>query len=140
MCERARLSRVNTVNIFKNWSESAELESGAVLFREGDDGEIMYAVLEGRVDLAIDGHVFDTVEAGGILGELALIEPGARTATATARTACRVAAVDRKRFSYLVRQEPEFALQVMQVLVARVRAADRRARKRASASEASKTT
>jgi CRP-like cAMP-binding protein len=121
---------VPEVNIFRNWTEWVEFESGATVFREGDDGDFMYAVLEGRVDLENDGRVFDTVGPGGIFGELALIEPQPRTATATAKTACRLAPIDRKRFSYLVRGEPEFALQVMQVLVARVRAADKRARRR----------
>jgi CRP/FNR family transcriptional regulator, cyclic AMP receptor protein len=122
---------VNAVNIFKTWSESIELEANTVLFGEGDDGDDMYAVLEGRVDLIIEGRVIETVESGGIIGEMALIEPGARTATAKARTYCRVARVDRKRFGYLVAREPEFALQVMQVLVTRLRAADRRGRGRA---------
>jgi CRP-like cAMP-binding protein len=122
---------VDTVNIFKTWSESVELEPNTVLFAEGDDGQDMYAVLEGRVDLIIEGRAIETVESGGIIGELALIEPGARTATAKARTHSRVARVDRKRFGYLVASEPEFALQVMQVLVTRLRAADRRGRRRA---------
>ena len=92
----------------------------------------MFAVLEGRVDLVIAGRVFETVEPGGIFGELALIEPGPRTATALAKCECRIVRVDRGHFSYLVRQEPEFALQVMAILATRLRASDQRARKAAA--------
>jgi len=55
-----------------------------VLFREGDDGDALYMVRSGQVQLDRGGRVVDTVGAGGIFGELPLLTGVARGVTATA--------------------------------------------------------
>ena len=95
-----------------------------MLFREGDPGEVMFALVEGRVELTRDGMVIDEVGPGGIMGEMALVDPAPRSATATARTTARVASVDHKQFTYLVHEHPTFALQVMSVMAERLRKAN----------------
>ena len=54
--------------------------------------------------------------------EVALVDTGPRSASAIARTAARLARVDHKEFTFLVQEHPTFALQVMRVLAARIRA------------------
>jgi CRP-like cAMP-binding protein len=68
--------------------------------------------------------VVETVESGGIFGEMALIEKDRRTATAVARTDSTVVAVDERRFLFLVQQTPNFSLHVMRVLSDRLRRMD----------------
>jgi CRP-like cAMP-binding protein len=110
------------INIFRNASDTEAVEPGGVLFQEGDQGdEVMFAVVEGEVDLSRNGSVIETVGPGGILGELALIDPAPRSATAAARTAARVVRVDQRHFVFLVHEHPTFALQVMTVMAERLR-------------------
>src|SRR5262249_37755593 len=92
-----------------------------VIFREGEPGDIMYAIVEGDVDVLVHGKVIETVGAGGILGEMALIDHHTRSATAVARTDGKLVKGDEKRFQFLVPQTPFFALQVMRILVGRLR-------------------
>lgn len=112
------------INVFRNARDSVALESGEVLFREGDPGDVMFAVAEGQVELSLHGQVVEDVGPGGILGEMALIDAAPRSATAQARTPARVVRVDQERFSYLVHEHPTFALQVMTVMAERLRKAN----------------
>jgi CRP-like cAMP-binding protein len=115
---------MTTINIFRSARDTVALEAGEVVFKEGDPGDVMYAVVEGSVDIARAGNVIETVPAGGIFGELALVDESARGATATVATAARLAKVDKKHFTYLVHEHPTFALQVMKVMAERLRSAN----------------
>lgn len=94
---------------------------GQTIFREGETGDRMYIVAEGQVELVMDGRLLETVEPGGILGELALIDDQPRSATAVARTACLLAPISRPHFLALTQHTPLFALQVMRVMANRLR-------------------
>jgi CRP/FNR family cyclic AMP-dependent transcriptional regulator len=77
----------------------------------------------------IDGnYVYETVSAGGIVGEMALVDAGARSATVRAIRQSVVIPVDERRFLFLVQQTPFFALRVMRVISARLRAMNERAK------------
>jgi CRP-like cAMP-binding protein len=91
------------------------------IFQEGDEGDCMYIVKEGEVDLFYKGKFLTTVERGGIFGEMALIDYLPRSATAVAKADCTLVQVDEKHFMKLVQETPVFALQVMRVLVQRLR-------------------
>ena len=109
------------INIFKHASDALTLDSGEVLFREGDTGDDMFAVVEGAVELSRNETTIEVVGAGGILGELALVDPGPRSATARAQEPSRVVRVDHRQFTFLVQEHPTFALQVMAVMAERLR-------------------
>jgi CRP-like cAMP-binding protein len=64
------------------------------------------------------------VHTGGIFGEMALIDHRERSADVIAKTDVRVAAIDQKRFLYLVRNHPFFAIEVMKVMTDRLRRFD----------------
>jgi len=65
--------------------------------------------------------VFETARAGALIGVIALIDDSPRPANAVAKTGCRLAPVDQRRFHFLVQQHPYFATHVMKELAARVR-------------------
>ena len=109
------------LNLFRNSDAAVSKPAGEVLFREGDAGDVMYVVVEGEVELRVGEHTVETLVPGGIFGELALIDSQPRSATAIARTSCRLVSIDQKRFTFLVQQTPFFALQVMRVLADRLR-------------------
>jgi CRP/FNR family cyclic AMP-dependent transcriptional regulator len=112
------------INIFRHSPDARDIAAGEMLFDQGDTGEAMFAVVEGNIELSLNGVVIEDVGPGGILGEMALINPAPRTARATARTAARVVPVDQSRFMYLVQEHPTFAIQVMRVMAERLRRAD----------------
>jgi CRP-like cAMP-binding protein len=91
------------------------------VFREGDAGDAVYVVLEGKVDLRVNGRLVETVGPGGVLGEMALIEQAPRIATATARTACDLQPISEARFMAMIQETPHFALQIMRVIASRLR-------------------
>lgn len=97
---------------------------GEVLFAQGDGGDVMYVVIEGEVLVLLDGKMVETVRAGGVVGEMALIDSQPRSATAISRTRCLVSPVDEQRFMQLIGHEPEFALNVMRVMARRLRRMD----------------
>ncbi len=95
--------------------------AGQAIFIEGQEGDSMFAILDGEVEIRKGSRTLEVVSAGGVFGEMALIDQQPRSAAAIARTDCRVTAVGTKRFMMLVQQTPYFALQIMQVLAERLR-------------------
>jgi len=102
-------------------SELLRFEAGRTVFKEGDPGDTVYVVLDGKVDLRVNGRLVETVGPGGVLGEMALIEQAPRVATATARTACDLQPISEARFMAMIQQTPHFALQIMKVIASRLR-------------------
>ena len=77
----------------KTVSERRKLEPGDVLVEQGDTGDELFLLVAGVLAVVIDGDEVAEIGPGAILGELAALEGGTRTATLTARTRCRVAVV-----------------------------------------------
>jgi len=102
-------------------SEMLRFEAGRTVFKEGDPGDTVYVVLDGKVDLRVNGRLVETVGPGGVLGEMALIEQAPRIATATARTDCDLQPISEGRFMSMIQQTPHFALQIMKVIASRLR-------------------
>jgi len=98
-----------------------KLEPGQVIFSAGETGREMFIVRTGTVDLRIGETLLETVEQGGIFGELALVDPAPRSATAVAGPACTLVLVDAAAFGDLVRKVPGLALEVMRVMARRLR-------------------
>src|SRR5690349_3444739 len=63
-----------SINLFRQSEDTVPFNRGQVIFRQGQHGALMYAVISGEVDIIVDGIAVDTVQAGGILGEMALID------------------------------------------------------------------
>lgn len=97
------------------------LEAGEPVFFEHQQGEEMYAVLSGRIDVLTYGKVLEQVGPGGLFGEMALIDEGPRSAAALATERSEVFVVSRGLFLTLVAEDPSFALHVMKVLAHRLR-------------------
>src|SRR5258708_11293062 len=96
-------------------------EAGEAIFREYDMGSEMYVVLEGEVEISIGPSVVETLGPGEPFGEMALIDQAPRTATAIAKTPCKLAVIPEKRFLFMVQTTPFFALQIMKVMADRLR-------------------
>jgi CRP-like cAMP-binding protein len=115
---------MNLAELFRHETDLLELPAGQALFREGDQGELMYVLMSGNVEISVHGRVVETAEAGAILGEMAMIDAPTRSATIIARSDCRLLPLEQKRFNFLVQQTPNFALHVMKVMANRLRVTD----------------
>jgi hypothetical protein len=73
--------------------ERRMLQPGETLVEQGAPGDELYLVLDGVLGVGIDGEEVAEIGPGAIVGERALLEGGTRTATLTARTACRIAVI-----------------------------------------------
>ena len=75
--------------------ERRSLEQGEALVREGEEGNELFLLLDGTVDVEVNGDVVAEIGPGSLLGERALLEGGKRTATLWASTPIRVVVVQR---------------------------------------------
>src|SRR5215510_6015714 len=109
------------LNFFRTETEGESYTAGQTIFNEGDMGAAMYVVLEGEVELLINGKVVETVGVDEPFGEMALIDQAPRTATAVAKTATRLLTIPENRFLFMVSAMPHFSLQIMRVMADRLR-------------------
>lgn len=96
-------------------------EEGAVIFAEGQEGHEMFVVRDGTVSLKKDGEFLETLGPGAAFGEMALIDPAPRSATAVAGPDCRLTVIDEPTFTQLVQKVPGFALELLRLVVGRLR-------------------
>ncbi len=102
-----------------------KLDPGQVIFSAGDTGHQMFIVRTGTVELRIGDTVIETVGQGGIFGELALVDPAPRSATAVAGQHCTLVMVEQRSFNDLLRRVPGVGLEIMKVMARRLRRANR---------------
>ena len=115
------------LEFFRAGGKAEAVAAGTKFFEEDQragffDRDKMYLLLEGDVGLSVRGKPVGSVKIGEIFGEMAAISDSARTATALARTTCRVIALDDKAFRKALEQKPEFALVLMGMMIERLRA------------------
>jgi CRP/FNR family cyclic AMP-dependent transcriptional regulator len=117
---------LNFSSLFQNDTDVVALEAGQPLFKKGDQGDCLYIVKTGAVRLSNGNSVYETVGAGGMLGEMALIDAAPRSASAVAMEASTVIAVSQARFLRMVQQTPYFAIRLARLLTTRLRAMNER--------------
>jgi CRP/FNR family transcriptional regulator, cyclic AMP receptor protein len=115
------MALINSFHIFELKDDYQDVPAGSTIFEEGQHGDVMYVVKEGDVEILVGGKPVNLVCKGDILGEMALINTKVRSATAIAKTDCKLVAIDEQQFKYLVQEHPFFALDVMSVLANRLR-------------------
>jgi len=108
-------------HLFRNPEYFVPFKAGDVIFNEGDAGDMMYVVIEGEVDIVVRNKIVETIGPENFLGEMALVDASPRSATAVARTNCKLAPINHSRFNFLVQQTPNFALHLMRVMTDRLR-------------------
>jgi len=92
-----------------------------VLILEGEPGDAFYVVLEGTVRVEHGDRTVRSITAGGFLGEIALVEHSARTATATCVTRCRLLEIKRHEFERLMEALPEVRSRIGSAIERRAR-------------------
>src|ERR1051325_9274797 len=114
---------------FESAGKEERIGAGTVLFSENEKAsrlflrrDKMYFLLEGEVSLVAKGKAIAAPKVGEIFGEMAAISDSPRSATAVAKTACRVLSLDDKAFAQALSKKPEFALMMLGTVIMRLRA------------------
>ena len=115
------------LEFFKSAGKPASIAEGEKIFSE-NEREIpllrrnkMYLLLKGEVGLLNGRKPIGKVRPGEIFGEMAVISHAPRSASAVAKTSCRVIALDDNEFEAALRKKPAFALMLMSVMIHRLR-------------------
>ena len=87
-----------TINTFKHEENVVSYSAGETIFEEETAGHIMYIVQHGMVDIFVKGKLIETVGENGVVGEMAIIDSTARSATAVAKTDCILVPLDEAAF------------------------------------------
>jgi putative peptide zinc metalloprotease protein len=87
--------------------EFIEVTADTILFKQGDTAECCYLLCSGQVDVIVSKKVGETksvatIEAGELLGEMALFTDHLRNATLKTTTACKLLVIQRREFQQLV--------------------------------------
>ncbi len=102
-----------------------DVAQGAILMREGEEADGLFVVLEGRLEVTKrvgeDDLQVGAVGPGEVVGEMALLEQGPRTATVRAVEAGRTLFIAREAFIGLMTTDPGIALAMVQTLARRLR-------------------
>ena len=113
---------------FESAGKEESVAPGTVFFAENEKAsrlllkrDKMYFLLEGEVALVAKGRQIGAPKVGEIFGEMAAISDSPRSATAVARTACRVISLDDKGFAAALSKKPEFALMMLGTMIMRLR-------------------
>lgn len=119
---------INVIEHFQNARHIISIPAGQAIFHEGERGSVMYVLLEGMADVSIGGLMVELAQPGSLLGEMALVDGSERSASAVARTDCRLVSIDSRQFDLLVQETPAFGRHVMRVMAERLRRMNERLR------------
>jgi CRP/FNR family transcriptional regulator, cyclic AMP receptor protein len=100
-------------------ADEVEAEVGAELMDQGRPGLECYVILDGTAGVYFSGEHIATLEAGSMVGEMALVDHRPRSATVVAETAMRLLAFDTRAFRALLDELPKASQRVMSLLNAR---------------------
>jgi CRP/FNR family transcriptional regulator, cyclic AMP receptor protein len=100
-------------------AREVEMPEGHILMLQGEPGDAFYVIVDGTVRVERAGGTVRSMSAGGFLGEIALLEGGARTATATCVTDCRLLGIQRHEFERLMASFPHIERRIRQTTARR---------------------
>jgi Cyclic nucleotide-binding domain len=95
MAVESELERELSASVMRSGAELERrwLDAGEALMTQGEEGRELFLLLDGIVDVEVDGEEVAEIGPGALLGERALLEGGARTASVYATTPVRVVVI-----------------------------------------------
>jgi diguanylate cyclase (GGDEF)-like protein/PAS domain S-box-containing protein len=126
------LVQLKDVELFKSLSDTTlselseqcqtvVLQPGETLFKDGDPGHHMYAVLGGHLTISKEGQKISEINSGNVFGEMAIIESKNRSATVQAATQTTLMEITKPQFDSLIASNDQFLLSLLTTLSYRSR-------------------
>jgi len=113
------VSVVNTGSLGKTYAD------GEIIIAHGEQGNTMYVVQEGEVEVFVerDGREIRLAVRGkgDFVGEMALFEREVRSASVRALGPVRVLTIDKKNFLHRIHEDPSLAFRIVQTMSKRIR-------------------
>lgn len=101
-------------------------KDGEIIIRQGDVGECMFVIQEGKVEILLEKEDQEVPLAvkgeGDFIGEMAIFDRDVRSATVRALGMVRVLTVDKKNFLRRIHQDPSLAFRIVETMSQRIRA------------------
>jgi len=115
--ERARLAAIplfaglpeRELDAVAHAASELEVAAGDALMTEGEFGHALFAIEDGAAEVSIDGASVGAVGPGDVIGEIAVLASGRRTASVVATTPLRVIALFKRDVWALDQRAPEAA-------------------------------
>jgi CRP/FNR family cyclic AMP-dependent transcriptional regulator len=104
--------------------DEIDVPSGTALTHEGRHEGYFFVIVSGTVRIERGGRSINTIGAGDFLGEIALLDGGPRTASATTESDCRLLSLTHQRFHELLDTSPSVRTAVLEAVGRRMRALD----------------
>lgn len=114
--------------IYEN-SKKRTYTAGSIIVYQGDPGEVIFLILEGRVKVVVTHAkgreiILNTLGGGDYFGEMSVFDQLPRSATVVAMEDCRFLIITREAIIGLVRKDPRIAIKMLLVMSERIRAAN----------------
>ena len=100
-------------------------EQGEEIFAEGEAGDALYLVLDGKVRVHKHDRVIAELGERECFGEMAILDAGPRSATVTSISDSNLLKITREDFQEIMSEKPEIAMGIIKVLTRRLRDAIR---------------
>jgi CRP/FNR family cyclic AMP-dependent transcriptional regulator len=102
-------------------ADEVDVRAGTVLTHEGYREGFFFIIVSGTVRIERGGRTINTIGPGDFLGEIALLDGGPRTATATAETPCHLLSMSYQMFHELLDASPSIRAAILEAVGRRLR-------------------
>lgn len=118
---RRQRAEIDMRTFAKGAGATVRVPAGGIVFSKGEQGDCMYIVQSGTIDMVIGDTVVETIGANEALGFMSMIDDMPRSSTAKARGECELSLIDARTFRFMVDEVPNFSTYIMRVLARRIR-------------------
>jgi len=133
-----KISLLKSVGIFKDTPadiladlaslmQEVNITAGTVIFREDDNGDCMYIIYSGDIQIHVGKTTLAILHEKEVVGELSLLDAEPRSATAIAKTDCTLFKIEQEAFYELINNRPEIARGFIKILCNRLRQLNQKA-------------
>ena len=115
------MSDINMRTFAEQLGVSKKYKRGDTIFKMGDEGDCMFVVQSGSIELKVDDKLVDTCKENEAIGYMSLIDGSVRSSTATASSDTEVSILNDRHFRYMIDEVPNFAMYLMETMAQRIR-------------------
>ncbi len=107
-------------------TDEVEFAPTQTVVKEGDQGDTMYLIVEGKVKVHSGERVFAELGTSQCFGEMSILDAEPRSASVTALSELTLLKIQREDFRELLAEKPDISQGIIKVLTRRLREANRR--------------